>query len=379
MNIVSLIFYPFLPAVTGGQKGHSLFYKYFSRHHQVCIVTTRKNDPRYAEGYEVMNILTNAKWRYVNPFYFFKIRRILREKKAELLIIEHAYLGWLGVLLKHFCGVRLLVHSHNLEGFRWKSLGKWWWKMLYAYEGWTLRRANYNFFISDTDRADAIRLFHLKPDRCITVTFGIERKSLPGAEAFEKANAALREKHGVPAGIPLLFFNGAFRYEPNREALEQLLYRVNPLLQQQGFSYRLLISGVDTPEEWLGQSYPDVQLIGFAEDLSLYLKGCQLFLNPVIAGGGIKTKLVEALGYNLNVVSTKSGSTGVDPELCNGKLVICEDGDWKAFASAVVESANKKADISPAFYEQFYWGNITKRAASFISTPPDHHLSTSSK
>ncbi len=28
-------------------------------------------------------------------------------------------------------------------------------------------------------------------------------------------------------------------------------------------------------------------------------------------GGGIKTKLVEALGYNMNVVTTTSGAIGV--------------------------------------------------------------------
>jgi hypothetical protein len=70
MNIISLVSYPFLPARTGGQKGIALFYKYFSRYHRVTIITTEKNQPALAEGYELLNILSNSPFRYINPFIF---------------------------------------------------------------------------------------------------------------------------------------------------------------------------------------------------------------------------------------------------------------------------------------------------------------------
>ena len=83
-------------------------------------------------------------------------------------------------------------------------------------------------------------------------------------------------------------------------------------------------------------------------------------------GGGIKTKLVEALGYNLNVISTESGAAGVDPKRCNGKLTICKDHDWKAFAASIIHCSADNAIIPSAFYDQFYWRNIARRAAEFI-------------
>jgi glycosyltransferase involved in cell wall biosynthesis len=269
-------------------------------------------------------------------------------------------------LLKRFCGVKLLVHSHNAEGMRWKSLGKWWWRIMDSYEGWTLRRADYNFFMTGEDKAYAISRFRLRPATCITIPVGIERPGPPAVEEMRPAAKTLHEKYQVPAEEPLLFFNGAFRYKPNREALENLLFRVNPILQEKGFAYRLLICGLDIPQSFLQQSFPGVELAGFAEDLELYLKGTDVFLNPVLTGGGIKTKLVEALGFNLDAVSTQSGAAGVDPGICNGKLIICADGDWQAFARAIMEHAVKQKDTPPAFYEQFYWGNIAKKAAEFI-------------
>ena len=366
MNVVSLVSYPFLPARTGGQKGIALFYKYFSRYHQVTCIATQKNSPELAEGYELRNILSNAAIRYINPFYFFRIRRVLREKKASHLIIEHPYYGWLGVLLKKFCGIKLVVHSHNLEGNRWKSLGKWWWRILWLYEKYTHRQADYSFFISDADKRYAIRAFGLKPSRCSTVSFGIEIPAPPKAEAVDMAQNILHRQYGLSGEIPLLFFNGAFKYRPNLDALENLLYRVNPILQNKNFPYFLLICGIDIPDRFFSETFPAVQVVGFAEDLELYLLGCSVFLNPVITGGGIKTKLVEALGFNLNAVSTESGAIGVDPQLCNGKLVVCQDEDWMAFADTITRTAEKKSATPASFYQHFYWGNIAQRAGEFI-------------
>ncbi|MDP4131892.1 MAG: glycosyltransferase [Bacteroidota bacterium] len=366
MNIVSLVSYPFLPARTGGQKGIALFYKYFSRYHQVTCITTEKNDPRLAEGYRLLNILSSTSFRYINPLYFFRIRRILRETKASHLILEHPYYGWLGVLLKKSCGIKLVVHSHNLEGNRWKSLGKWWWPILWAYEKYTHRQADYNFFISDSDRQYAIWKFGLQSARCLTVSFGIEIPSPPSPVAVDTAQNVLHKQYGLSREIPLLFFNGAFKYRPNLDALENLLYRVNPILQHKAFPYFLLICGIDIPDKFFSETFPAVQVVGFAEDLELYLQGCNVFLNPVITGGGIKTKLVEALGYNLNAVSTESGSVGVDPLLCGGKLQVCKDEDWMAFADSIIQGTEKKRDVPARFYDHFYWGNITRRAGEFI-------------
>ena len=366
MNIISLVSYPFLPARSGGQKGIALFYKYFSRHHQVTCVGTKKNQPDLAEGYELLNFLGNSRLRYINPFIFFKIRRLIREKKATHLILEHPYYGWLGILLKKFCGVRLVVHSHNMEGKRWRSLGKWWWRILWKYERTTHRQADYNFFIQDEDRNYAIDAFGLDGKKCITVSFGTEIPVPPSMENHISAGMDIRRKLEIPEHRPLLLFNGAFGYAPNREALDNLIFRINPILQGKGVNYKILIIGLDIPQAIFNASHPDIRVLGYVEDLERYLTGSDVFLNPVRSGGGIKTKLVEALAYNLTTVSTRNGAIGVDPSICNGKLIITADHNWSLFAESIIRAIDMKATTPPEFYENFYWANITRRAADFI-------------
>ncbi|HLI93806.1 MAG TPA: glycosyltransferase, partial [Puia sp.] len=350
-TVIGLVSYPFLPARVGGQRGVALFYKYFSRWCPVVCVTTRKNDPAAAEGYAVLNILSNSKLRYINPRYYFVLRRIIREYQAGVLILDHPYYGWLGVLLRWTCPIRLVIRSHNLEGRRWRTQGKWWWWILWLYERWVHRRADLSTFIQEEDKAYAIRRYALKPERCTTITYGLERDHAPSSGEVARSREIVRSSLGLAEDETLLFFNGAFDHAPNREALEYIVREINPLLQQMnGFRYRILICGKGIPEAISKAGHPNMLFAGYVEDIDRYFRGADVFINPVITGGGIKTKLVEALGNNLTAVSVRSGATGIDPAWTNGKLLVVEDGDWPGFVRLIAAAREVRTDIPPVYF-----------------------------
>ncbi|HEY4876423.1 MAG TPA: glycosyltransferase [Puia sp.] len=366
-TVISIVSYPFLPAKTGGEKFVAYFSKYFSNYHQLTCITTKKNNPEFADGYEVLNIISNSKWRYINIFYFFTIRKIIKQKKATHLLIVQPYYGWLAVLLKWFCNVKLIVLSHNIEGLRWKTLGKWWWRMLSQYEKFTHRQIDYNFFVQDEDKKYAIEKFGLDPSKCIKVTYGIDWNKIPDLQELQKAKQQIRTAHNISPEKKILFFNGAFNYKPNLDALKRIIDIINPLLQQEiNFNYCLIICGMKIPAEIISSQFPGIIIAGFVDDVSVYFKGAEVFLNPITEGGGIKTKLVEALGYNLNAVSTQHGAIGINPDWCNNKLQICENSDWKFFVELTVKLSTYIADIPEIYFEHFYWRDITKKAAEFI-------------
>ena len=368
-KVVSIVSYKFLPAKVGGQKGIALFNKYFSRHQQLICVTTKNNAVAEAEGYEVLPLLSTSPLRYINLFYFFTIRKLIRDYKATHLLIEHPYYGWLAFLLKKFCRIKLIVHSHNIEGIRWKSLGKWWWKILWRYEKFFHRHADFSFFIHQQDLDYAVREFRLDPSKCLVMTYGIERSSPPSNDEKLAAKNQIVRLHKIEPQEKILLFNGAFDYKPNIEALNTLLNHINPLLSSsQGFEYKLVICGRSIPADITKRLFPNVIIAGFVNDIDIYFKAADVFLNPIMEGGGIKTKLVEALGFNCNAVSTVNGALGVDPAICNGKLLIVPDKDWLMFSQKVVEAVSIRAEIKSAYYEHFYWGYSTSKAAAFIET-----------
>ena len=368
INVLSIVSYHVLPALVGGQKGIALFYKYFSRHVNIVCVTTWKNDPAVAEGYEVLNILSDSPLRYINVFYFFTLRKVIRERKITHLILEHPYYGWLGVLLKRFCNVQLIIHSHNIEGLRWKTLGKWWWKILFNYEAWAHRHADFNFFKQLHDRDFAIRHFHLDPAKCLEVTYGIEQHLPPSPKERALDKKYLQDKYVIPPQNSILLFNGAFGYQPNLQGLMYILNEIQPSLEKiNEFNYTILLCGKDIPPGVSSAKIPNIIFAGFVPNIAIYFRGADIFLNPIVEGGGIKTKLVEALGYDMDAVSTENGAIGIDPAICNNKLTVITGQNWPAFADAVYRASLDESHITQSFFEHFYWGDIAERAAAFIT------------
>ena len=369
INILSLVSYKFLPPDMGGQKGIAFFNRYLSKQTNLICVTIKENTQTTTEGYPIKNILSNISARYINPFYFFTLRRIINKEKITHLIIEHPYYGWLGILLKWFCKVKLVVHSHNIESLRFKTLNKWWWGILWYYEKMTHKSANHNFFIQDNDRNYAIENFKLTPDTCTTITYGFELSEAPAPADKQSAKEQICKLHNIDASDNILLFNGTLSYKPNLDALDIILEKINPkLLATEDYSYKIIICGNKLPAVYNGLAdYRDKNLVyaGFVEDINLYFKGADIFINPVIEGGGIKTKVVEALGYDLSVISSQSGAIGIPEAITGNKIIIVPDNDWDNFTVRLL-SIDSKASIPTAFFGHFYWGHIAQRAAQAI-------------
>lgn len=366
-KILCLVPYTFLPAKTGGQKSIASFYQNLSKHFVLVCIGTKENDAGKAE-YKMINILSNSFLRYVDPFNFFRIRNIINKEKPDYLQIEHPYMGWLAVLLKKFTGFQLIVRSHNIEGLRFENLGKWWWKILLQYEKWVHRNADFSYFITETDRLYAIKKFNLKSPVTFTVTFGINQTAPPSLDQRSHAKAFLLEEHRLDTNDEIILFNGAFDYKPNRTALYHLVNTIFLLLKTlSNRSFKLIICGKDIPGDLTGNNLnPDIIYAGFVADIDIYLSGAKVFVNPITEGGGIKTKLVEALGFDLNCVSYETGAIGVDKEVCGEKLLIVEDINAEGFAKAIVMAAGINAGIPEKFYERFSNVHILQKITNIL-------------
>src|SRR4051812_28412772 len=94
IKVLTIVSYKYLPAKLGGQKGIAFFYDFFSSLVKTTCVSIKDTDVSCAKNYEVLNILSNGKFRYANPIYFFTLKKIIRQKKITHVILEHPYYGW---------------------------------------------------------------------------------------------------------------------------------------------------------------------------------------------------------------------------------------------------------------------------------------------
>lgn len=368
IKILALIPYQVFPAVMGGQKGIALFYRYLSREVDLTAITTKSNQPD--EAYPVFPILSNRSSRYINPGLFFTLKAAIRNAGAQYLLFEHPYFAWLILLCRVFTPCRIIVHSHNIESQRFRSVGKWWWRILWHYEKWAYRMAYRVWFKTEEDRQYALQQFGLKEQNTLVVPYGIEPDALPAPDEVMEAQQRIRQQYPISADEKILLFNGTLNYKPNLDALNHILNDILPRLQQQGLTFRLIVCGKNLPadmDELKHYREQGVIYAGFVEDIDLYFKACDVFLNPLLDGGGIKTKLVEALGFGKTSVSSANGAIGVNPECTEGRLSVVADQDWDAFAAAVRQSLGESpTGNNQSFYRVFSWKNIALKAVQSL-------------
>lgn len=366
-KVLNIVSYPYLPSFSGGKKLIAHFNQYMGEQCVLHVAGTSDNDLSLVKNYTFHPVLKKGKIRYADLSSFFRLKKIIRQNQVNTIIVEHPYIGWLGLLLKKACNTRLIIHTHNIEHERFRTLGKSWWKLLKWYETFILKKADFVFCISEEDRQWMMQQMGLKKEKCILIPYGINQSAVPADK--KECKEVVCKKHGLNPADALLFFNGLLDYKPNTDAVQTIIDKINPLLQQSSLSYTILIAGKNLPAQfnelkaWNNQH---IIYAGFVDDIDLYSKAADILLNPVNSGGGVKTKMIEALGFNTSVVATETGATGVDRSTCGNKITIVADNDWQAFANAVSESINQESSTPKSFYQTYYWGNIVKKAADYF-------------
>lgn len=369
-QVASLVPYRIMPAKMGGQKGIYLFLKHLSRYCNITCYTTKHNEPG-DEPFTVKRIIGTHKLRYVNPAYFLKLKKEFQKDKITHLLLEQPYYGWLAILLKKSLSIKLILHSHNIEGLRFRSTGKWWWKMMQRYERNVHRNADFNFFVTADDMAYAVQHFDIPKQKCAVITYGTERNQQPDVEERFAARRKIMQMHSIAEDNKLLLYNGSLNYFPNIKGLDYILENINPLLLRDTKQpYHILICGPSLPSSYENLSayrHQNITYAGFVDDIDLYFKAADVFINPVTEGGGIKTKLVEALAMGCSAVSFANGAIGIPAGITGNKLSIVADHDTQSFAKAIDAALALPVEKIPtAFFEHFYWDNIAASAAKYI-------------
>ena len=356
-RVLGIVSFRIFPTYMGGQKGVALFYRYLKREVEVVLALSRDNQP--TEELETLPLLHPNRQIYKNLSVIGQLKQLILDRKIDLLIAEHSYAGWIA----HLAGKPFILHSHNIEGQRFRKMGKRWWPLYHRYEGWIHRKALHNFFISQEDLEYAVRRFRLDRERCTVITYGVEeRRQYPDREA-------LRQELGLPPDRKLLLFNGTLDYEPNYEAVLLIIDTLIPLFRERAWPFEVIITGNRAPRELAEKmlACPNQTYAGYVPDVDQYYQAADLFINPVANDTGVKTKLIEALANHCPAVSTRAGATGIPQEICGAQLQLVEEENWPTFVAACERVLGGPRTATPTdFFDHYLWTHIAQKAAAII-------------
>jgi len=361
-KILSVVWYKVLPSRYGGQKGIVLFTKYLASLHKVVFLCSKNNEPDASMPFEVKAELPVIKSQFANPFCWKKIIGVARKIQPSFIIVEHPYHGIAGVRSARTTGAKLIVHAHNIESQRFREMGKWWWRFLAKYEAWTFKKAHLVLFKTEVDLHWAVEHYRMDLTKGFIVPYGIEKNSAPDRI---KARTMIGERYGLAEHEKILLFAGSLDYDPNARAVELIFKEIAPRLwQQKKYSFRILICGRNHLKRFQhlkGLNHPGVLYAGEVNDIETYFGGADLFLTPVYTGGGIQTKIVEAIRYNLNVVCLKEQVDENLISLAHEKLFLSSRNDHDVMVKNIFSALEKNCNTPQVFFDYYDWSNIVSR------------------
>ena len=151
----------------------------------------------------------------------------------------------------------------------------------------------------------------------------------------------------IPAGLDLkpavytrvsqrLLFLASYKYRPtNVEAALWFHRQVLPLVRREFPEAEFVIAGFGPPEQLrqLAESDPRTKVTGFVDDTDQVYKSASVFVAPILTGGGIIVKVLDALAAGTPVVTTSFGNEGIGAR-CGEELMVADTPE--SFAEAVI-------------------------------------------
>jgi len=178
-----------------------------------------------------------------------------------------------------------------------------------------------------------------KFDLLITTTerdFHIFRRNLPHQSLAVVQNGAgnsFFEDLGFEAKQCVMVFTGLFTHLPNSDGIIYFLDHIFPKIRELESLARIYVVGKNPTQEMLARDSKNIFVTGFVEDVRPYIARGQVFVIPLLAGGGIRGKALEAMAMKRPIVTTTIGVEGIDLRHEHSAL-FADKPD--AFAKAVV-------------------------------------------
>ena len=114
-----------------------------------------------------------------------------------------------------------------------------------------------------------------------------------------------------PPKEPVVLFTGALFRSVNSESIRWFLDAVWPTVETSVPEAKLVIAGADPPEWLIGRRSATTVVTGYVEDLDAVYRDSCLFVAPLIAGAGVKFKVLDAMASGLPVVATPIAAEGI--------------------------------------------------------------------
>ncbi len=261
-----------------------------------------------------------------------EIERCIKEKAIDLINVDFPHMCV--NLLKIKTTIPIILNEHNIEWKVYQTIASSQRNVLKKIAYWvdSFRLEIYEkqislkikfdkiTFVSEKDMRFAIEHHFYLQEKCKLIPVGSDKQILSNME-----NQSKRKN---------IIFVGKMSYAPNVEAVMWFVNEILPRIQARYGNVRFYIVGKEPLVKVQKLAKENVIVTGMVDNVKQYYEQADLVVLPLKNGGGVKVKLLEAIGYGKMVVSTSVGVEGT----------IYADGETITIADEEADFADKCID-----------------------------------
>lgn len=237
--------------------------------------------------------------KYYSKVYLAKIAEKLSEEHYGIIIVDRAQLGWLiNIPLNN---TKLIFISHNIE------------HELYLEQ----MKSKTNLIFKEVYQRES-KLIKIMEDRIASIADRVWTLTSHDAAYFSSVTNRAVTVLNIPANEVVLGeilhrsacdlgILGTWTWQPNQQGLQWFFNRVYPYLPT-----TLSIQVAGKGANWLQDLYPNVKYCGFVPDAQAFIRQAKIIAIPVISGGGIQIKTLEAISLGASIIATPIALRGID-------------------------------------------------------------------
>lgn len=277
--------------------------------------------------------------RFINEEFGVALMNLLKTNHFDVIQLEGIFTAVYIHLIRRYSKAKLILRAHNVEYIIWDRYykdEKNIFKKIFLFD-MTRRLRKFEF--------EHFRLF----DAIIALTYEDEqliRKSgysnqleiIPlgvNTDKFFPLNEGKKDTQEIVIG-----FIGSLEWLPNLQGIEWFLENVWPQVKLKSPNARFRLAGKKMPEKLKQLAITGFEPVGYVKDAAEFTRSLDIFVVPLLSGGGMRIKILEAMACGKCVISTRIGAEGIQAE--HEKEIILADSPEEMLQHLLILAGNKE-------------------------------------
>lgn len=390
MNILWLTAELPYPPNTGGKIVIFKRIEYISRNHKIFLfsfinnkdeVKYKKILEKYCYNVKIYNRKINLKVLIKSLFspYMVESRTSAELKRDILQCIVENNIDIVNIEFPqvsknidniHNINIPIVLNQHNIEYKALLSISKVTpnivRKILFFYESLKMKAFEKNLYKRNI--IDRYTFVSLEDKEFFQRNFiSNEKKLMLTPIGTEISTKEIKEKHNLTKNI---IFVGKMNYYPNVDAVKWFVTKIWPIITNNIPDVKFYIVGKDPTEEVQKLQNEKIIVTGTVDSIQPYLDMSDIYIIPLKSGGGVKVKLIEALGNNQLVITTSKGIEGTMIKPNEHVLLADEAQEFANKCIDALNNQNKYIDIirnaKQLVIKEYSWQKVCSDYDTFL-------------